>query len=322
VSDDGDVYATGFVKGALHVGDQMIGGDGIFVAMLAPDGALSWARTFGSSAGMQADRGLALTTAAGGVLVSGSYAGVLDFGGGGLGPGGAFVTMLNGGGQHVWSRGLPGTAAFVAGDGATKHVLVATNDDGGAMTVLAFGQLGDMLWSQDYSPGAFTSIAVDPSGNVLLAGNTTTADFGGGPLPSPLPNGEGFLVGLDPTGHHRFTHGLPFDTSQSTAAAIAVAPNGDVAVTGNYVHHVDSSTVIKSAFLVTVDPAGKALKSLTFGPTDGLGSSVTQQGWGVAPGPKPGSFYVGGDFYAQIDIAGASLVGDGTSDLFVARLPP
>ncbi|MFT3768033.1 MAG: hypothetical protein QM820_21500 [Minicystis sp.] len=319
------VIITGFVKGSLHVGKKQIpGGDGIFVAALdAQHGDLIWAHTYGSSAGMQADRGLSIAglPANGGAFVSGSYAGPLDFGAGPLPTtGGVFVLAIDHAGTPLWSTSFAGKAAFVAADPA-GHAVVASNADGGVMTARALDDGGGVLWSHTYSPGTFGAVAVDASGNTLLAGSTTTADFGGGPLPSPLPSGEGFLVSLDAAGKHRYTRGLPFDTFQSNAAALAVNAAGRTAVTGSYVHKVDSSTTIQSAFVVTFDKDGGKIGSQTFGPLDGFGGKVTQEGWGIAPAPADG-FYLGGDFYTAIDVAGKQLSGEGSADVFVARLAP
>ena len=317
----GNVLLTGFVKGTLTVAGQPItGGDGVFAAKLDPSGALVWARTFGSSASMQGDRGLGIAAGEQAVLLSGSYAGVIDFGGPSLpSGGGAFVAALDDAGDHLWSRGLPGSSALVAA-GADGQVFVATSSEGGQMSVRRLDASGADGWSHAYAPGRIGAITADAAGNVLFAGSTTSADFGGGPLPKPLPNGEAFAVSLDALGQHRFTRGLPFDTHQSDATALAIDAKGRVAVTGSYVHHVDSSTVIQSAFTAVLGDGGEILGSQTFGPIEGYGSKVTQVGRGIAPA-KAGGFYVGGDFYTAVLIAGASLTGAGSSDVFVAKLP-
>lgn len=321
VDASGAVVVTGFVKGSLDIGGAAVASsDGIFVAKLLPGGGLAWAHTYGSSAANQADRGLGVAiTGASGVLVSGSYSGALDFGGPSLPvAGGAFVASLDAAGAHLWSKQLPGTAAFVAS--SKDRALVAVNGDGDAMRVAALDEKGNELWSHKYAPGELGAITASPAGDVLIAGVSLGADFGGGPIAKPLPNGEAFLVALDADGKHRWTRGLPFDQHQSTALALTVNGDADIAVTGSYVHHVDEGSVIQSAFVVAVGFDGEVLASQTFGPIDGFGAKVTQEGWGIAPA-KAGGFYVGGDFYTAIDVAGASLSGEGSSDLFIAKLP-
>jgi hypothetical protein len=317
-----EVLVTGSVKGSLHVGGApMASSDGIFVVKLDGDGAPIWVKTYGTSAGKQADRGLSIAALPdGGAVVGGSFAGSLTIGMPVPADHGVFVAALSSTGDGAWAMAIDGTTGVVAA-GADGRVLAATNTDGGGMGVNAFGPGGTPGWGHKYAPGTINALALDAAGNALLVGSTTTADFGGGPLPSPLPNGEGFLVSLDPNGKHRYTRGLPFDTTQSNAVALTVDSAGHVAVTGSYVHKVDASTVIQSAFLATFDQAGAPLASHTFGPSDGFGGAVTQAGWGLAPAPA-GGLYFGGDFFTQIDVAGKSLQGDGTADVFVARLTP
>jgi hypothetical protein len=322
VSAANEVLLTGSVKGSLHVGGAPVASsDGIFVVKLDGDGELIWARTFGSSANKQIDRGLSIAALPdGGAVVGGSFAGSLTIGMPVPADHGVFVAALSPAGDGVWAMAIEGTTGVVAA-GADGRVLAATNTDGGGMGVHAFGPGGTPGWGHQYAPGTINAVALDAAGNALLVGSTTTADFGGGPLPSPLPNGEAFLVSLDPAGKHRYTRGLPFDTTQSSAVALAVDAAGHVAVTGSYVHKVDASTTIQSAFLATFDQAGAPLASHTYGPSNGFGGAVTQAGWGVAPAPA-GGLYLGGDFFTQIDVAGKSLQGDGTADVFVAKLAP
>lgn len=316
----GNVLLTGFVKGTVTIAGQPVSGDGVFAAKLDASGAFVWARTFGSSANMQADRGLAVSAREKGVLLSGSYAGSIDFGGGPLAQsGGAFVAALDDGGDHLWSKGFAGSAALVTA-GIEGRFFVATNAEGGVMGLRHFDAGGGEMWLKSYAAGSIGAITVDALGNAVFAGSATTADFGGGPLPSPLPNGEAFVASLDEKGNHRFTQGLPFDQHQSHATALGIDAAGRIGVTGSYVHHVDSSTVIQSAFASLLNPGGDLFGSQVFGPIDGFGGDVTQEGFGIAPA-KPGGFYLGGDFYTAVNIAGASLGGSGSSDLFIAKLP-
>jgi hypothetical protein len=176
------------------------------------------------------------------------------------------------------------------------------------------------MWEKSFGPGELDAVSIDGAGNIYFAGGTTGADFGGGPVKSNLPAGVAFVASLTGAGQHRFTTALPFDTTQSTAVALTLDGAGDVSATGSYVHHLPGG-VIQSAFVVTLDGAGNPTKSATFGPLDGYGTSVTQEGWGIGAGAN-GVLYLGGDFYAAIDVAGTTLSGDGSSDLFVAKLAP
>ena len=96
----------------------------------------------------------------GNVLVTGSFHGTVDFGGGLLPSGGGadvFIAKLDAGGGHLWSR-----------------------------------RAGN---AQDQNG---TSIAADPSGNAFVAGDVFgTVDFGGGPLTS-AGGADVFLAKLSP----------------------------------------------------------------------------------------------------------------------------
>lgn len=319
VDESGTVAVTGLVKGSLRIGGaQVTGGDGIFLASLDAQGNLLWAKTFGSAGSLQADRGLGVAFRAGTIAMSGAFAGALDLGGGSLGGGGVFLGLYNAAGSFQWGTSRPGGHAVV-GLAPSGRVFFGVSDTG-SISAAAFDPGSSELWTRDFGAGEIDAVTADDGGNLYLAGGTTSADFGGGPLPTPLPGGTAFVASLDPNGKHRFSKALPFDTTQSTAVALTLDGAGNVSTTGSYVHHM-SSGVIQSAFVVTLDPTGASTKSATFGPLDGYGTSVTQEGWGIAAG-QGGVLYLGGDFYAAMDVAGTTLSGDGSSDLFVAKLAP
>lgn len=320
----GDLLVTGSVQGALKVGGTAAGkGDGIFVLRLDAGGGLVWAATFGTSAGPQPDRGIGVAvTPAGTVVVTGAFHGAVDFGGGPLdgGSGSVFAVALDAAAHHLWSRRFDGVEAFVAA-GAAGHVLVAINGAGGVMTAVDLDAAGAPGWSHSYPSGSFRAVAANAAGDALFTGLATGVDFGGGALPDPLPNGQAFVVALDPLGHHLWSLGLPFDKHQSAGVALTVTSAGHPAVTGSYVHALASSAVMQSTFLVELDAGGAPVKSETFGPIDGIADGVSQEGWGLAPAAA-GGLYVAGDFYGAIDVAGQTLAGAGSADIFVARLPP
>jgi hypothetical protein len=178
---------------------------------------------------------------------------------------------------------------------------------------------GSEVWARTYKPASVGAVTVGPAGEVFFAGHTTGADFGGGKVAGSLPSGEAFVASLDAGGAYRYALALPFDTHQSAATAVALDLAGQAGVTGSYIHYVDSGNVVQSAFFAAVGPKGESLAQKTFGPSDGYGSGVTQEGWGLAPAPA-GGFYLGGDFYTAIDVGGTSLSGDGSADVFVAKV--
>jgi hypothetical protein len=188
--------------------------------------ATLWARTFGDASAQEA-MSVAID-ASGNVLVTGTVAGAVDFGGGALPPGGAsdaFVLKLDPAGNHLWSRrfGLSGTATGVSiAVDAANDVIVAGDFDGeidlgaGPATatysdvfLLKLDQDGNHLWSKTFGDPDFgyednvSEVVFDPSGNVLLLGTFDGyIDFGDGEID---PSADLVLVKLSSSGSHVYT---------------------------------------------------------------------------------------------------------------------
>lgn len=110
VGADDHLYVTGtFGSGAVlgpMVSDD--GGQKVFVASLSPwTGEPLWAKAFGDPKAYYSNEAGGIAVEPGGdVIVSGSFAGTMDLGGGAL-PGNVFVTRLSSlDGEHVWSHGF------------------------------------------------------------------------------------------------------------------------------------------------------------------------------------------------------------------------
>jgi hypothetical protein len=149
VDSSGNVLLTGSYSGALDMGGCPLSkpdGSGFFVAKLDPAGACVWSKGAAADMGNQYGRAVAVD-GTDNVLVTGSFDGVVDFGGGSFVSAGKdfFVVKLDAGGDHQWSRRAGGPL-----------------DDTG------------------------NGVAVDSVGNVVVTGAFNgTADFGTGPLVSP-----------------------------------------------------------------------------------------------------------------------------------------
>lgn len=148
-------------------GDEDGGGGGagvedVFVVKLDPGGTPLWAVTFGGPAN---DRVESLAVGVTGVVVTGSYAGTADFGGGPIAAGSPdaslYLVALDPDGSYVWGRVFDADRSAVG-----------------------------------------TSVDMDADGNVILLGSFSDArtDVGGGPLESE--SGGGFLAKYDPEGQH------------------------------------------------------------------------------------------------------------------------
>jgi hypothetical protein len=196
----GNVFVTGRYAGSVDFGGGPLTpatmASRMFVAKLdAADGHHHWSRSFGEGPGPAIGTALAVNDE-GDVLVTGSFAGSIDFGDGALHAAGgsdAFVVKLDGaGGAARWSK--------------------------------RFGDLADQQG---------TSIAVDAGGHVIVTGSFHGAiDIGLGPLESP-GGSNAFLLKLAPTGEPVWNKRFGEHKSARGAAA-AVAHTGEVAVTGSF----------------------------------------------------------------------------------------
>jgi len=184
VDGQGNVILVGDIAGTVDFGGGALisaGGTDVGVIKLDPAGTHIYSKLFGNTAAQTVSR--VAVDSVGNLLLTGSAAGKVDFGGGLLSSVGGtdiFVAKLTAGGVHLWSK-LYGAAG---------------NQDG-------------------------RDIAVDPGGAVLVAGDfTTTADFGGGVLTSAGVT-DGFLVKLDPFGAHVWSKRLGDVVAQSVAGVAA-----------------------------------------------------------------------------------------------------
>ena len=223
---------------------------GTSVAKLTVAGDPAWTKSW---MGVVGDAFAA--SAAGGALVTGSFRGSVDLGGGALVSAGLtdiFVVELSPAGDWTWNKRFGGYADEEA-DGlavtATGELLLAGRFDGpldlgGATPLLsvqaagAFAPSFDVfvakldahgahVWSRQFGDSTVdervTAAAAAPGGGVVVLGGAgDSIDFGLGALKQP--GGGAFVVGIDGDGQAQWNGTLP---SPGGAAAL-VAPNGNV----------------------------------------------------------------------------------------------
>jgi hypothetical protein len=226
VDGSGNATAVGYFAGTANFGGADLasaGGNDIFVVRLAAaNGAHQWSNRYGDADDQRAYA--AAVDGAGNVVLTGYFGGQLSFGGptftsvGGVD---IFLAKLTASGGHSWSQAFGTSLSYgevgegVAIDGSGNVVLtgeIVQNVDfgGGALTaptttydvfVAKFSSAGVHQWSKRYvAPwdDHGDAVAVDGSGNVVVAGDFyESEDFGGGPLLSP-GGSDGFLVKLTP----------------------------------------------------------------------------------------------------------------------------
>lgn len=207
------------------------GGEDILVAKLDADGGHLWSKRFGDAA-LQRAYGVAVD-GSGDIVVSGTFQGSVDFGGGplvssgGFGPlepgsvtwgGNAFVTKLNPEGELLWAKRLgqdgPQTALDVAttagGEIAITGLMYGDVDFGTGLMDCTYGDAfvakidatGAVRWvrhSGDRGHQYGHSTAMDGAGNVFVAGPFVgTINFGAGPLVNRRSARDVFLAKFGP----------------------------------------------------------------------------------------------------------------------------
>ena len=280
----GNAYITGILQGTANFGGNPLTSKGqadIFLAKLGPGGAHSWSTSFGDASGQYA-AGIAVDTA-GNVVITGYFAGSLDFGG--------VTTMLMSAG---------GLDTFVA----------------------RFDTAGVPLWSTRFGgpkDDLPAGIAVDAAGNVILTGSFSgSVDFGKGPLVSAGKE-DVFVVKLDPAGTTQWTKNFGgagkdqfaagITTDSASNISVAFYFNGDINLGGATLFSMGANDV----GVVKLNPLGGHVWSNRFGDVQ---NQVTV---GIAAYDTK-NLLLGGNFTGIVDFGGGQLVNSGGQDAFLVKL--
>jgi hypothetical protein len=302
----------------------------------APPGSPLWSGSFGD---LSIDEGSSVAVdAIGNVVVTGSFSGTVDFGGGPLmNDGTAIVVAKYSGvdGSHLWSRHFPFTEkrSSVAVDYFGDVVVTGCSwvgsgvggDEPGHQIITVgkhSGIDGDLLWSRNLEGTgkcSAESVAVNGFGDVMVTGHFMgTLDLGGGLEESSAGNVDIFVAkysGAD--GSHLWSRKLG-GIGDDTGSSVAVDGFGNVVVTGFFSDTVDfgggpltgDGTDIFVAKYSGVD--GSHLWSKRFG---GASSDVSRS----VTVDAQGNAVVTGSFSGTVDFGGGRMTSAGSSDVFVAR---
>ncbi len=358
VGPDGNLLLLGRAFGTISFGGELhdgVGTDDIFVAKLDPDGGFIWSRMFGGRDPDRAER--IATDAAGDVLITGAFTGVVDFGSGPFESAGlrdAFVLKLDGRtGAHVFSKrfGGPGDDyGFGVAPTADGDLLVAgrfeeTVDFGGGPLVSAGGRdiylarldgFGDHIWSRRYGgpdEDLAYDLAYDPAGGGFVLHGAFTGDV---TFEGVEVRGAGerdiFLAAFDADDNVRWVAAYgdaadqfetDFDTN--TWSAIALDAEGNIHLVGPLAGEArfGDGPPLRSAgrtdvYVVKLTPEGRFLYGNRFG-TDN--SEVALD---VAVAPTGHIAVVGRIFGTRgVDFGAAGRVDShGSSDGFILHLLP
>ncbi len=288
VDGSGNVIVAGRTYGGLP-GQTNAGYDDAFVRKLSPAGAELWTRQFGSPA---PDWALAVAVdGSGNIIVAGETYGPLP-GQTRAGSADAFVRKLSPEGAEIWT-GQFGSAASdrvwgVAVDGSGNIILMGATD--GALPgqtnsgswdafVRKLSPAGAELWTSQFgSPGpeGASGVAVDGSGNIIVAGDTESD------LPGQTRAGgrDAFVRKLSPAGAELWTR--QFGSSEPDwALGVATDGSGNIIVAGNTEGTLPGQTNAggDDAFVQKFSPAGVELWTGQFGsPAPDVAAGVAVDG--------------------------------------------
>jgi hypothetical protein len=340
VDGSGSVVVTGRFEGTVNFGGGTLvsaGDADIFVAKYNANGAHQWSQRFGSTS---YDQGVAVAVdGSGNVVVTGSFQGTVNFGGGALvsaGDADIFVAKYNANGVHQWSQRFGstgfdlGTAIAVDGSGTvvvTGGFEGTTNFGGGSLVsaggyevfVAKYNASGVHQWSQRFGSTLDDlgyDVAVDGSGAVVVTGYFMgTVNFGGGNLVS-AGSLDIFVAKYNTSGVHQWSQRFG-STTNDQGAAVAVDGSGNVIVTGRFQGTVNfgGGNLVSAGsydiFVAKYNASGVHQLSQRFGST-----SVDEVRAVAVDGS--GTVVVTGYFQGTVNFGGGNLVSAGSGDIFVA----
>ena len=303
-----------------------------YLARFDANGNHLWSVQY-SPAGPGASYELAAVDAAGNIYITGSLfnSTTIDYGGGTLNGPGMYIAKFNSSGVHQWSALYgAGTPRAIAADNANVVVAGYTStglDFGGGTVgnaggndafVAQFTSAGAHAWSAGFGDaddqGAM-DVAIDPSGNVLLAGSMEgTVDFGGGGLTANLL--DMFVAKFNSSGAHQWSQ--VFDGLFTPGGGIlvevniAAGPSNEVAVAGEFRNSVDfgggtlTSNGFSDIYLAAFNAAGAHQWSASYGTLGGSDKPTDVSIDGA------GNVLMCGDMADDMDLGGGtvSFVGD------------
>lgn len=343
-----EIYVTGRTSGAVDFGGGTLtpAGTDAFLASYAADGSYRWAKLLGGATNN--DEGLALATnAAGTVVLSGTFGGTVDFGGGALVANGTdgFVAAFDSAGAHELSLRIddgsasPDTAypSDVAID-ALGDVYVVGSFNGtltpGALSsaggrdvfLLKLDDSAQLVWAKRFGSAGLEfgqTVDLDGLGNLLITGNLSgAADFGGGLLSSQQAGfADVFVARFDDEGNHLSSRAFG-DVDDQFVGDVVVAADGSTLI-GGWTQGdvtVDGVTLVspgfvQNSFWILLDPMNTAVAGAIY-----TSSPESNQLRGVALGPNE-TVYVGGNYASPLSFAGETLPTVDFSSAYWARQP-
>jgi hypothetical protein len=301
--DQGGIYVAGDFAGTLVFGSTMITsvanffGDA-FIAKLDTNGDAQWAVRLGDDAattpsnggGTQTPHGVALHKNPTGfdVAVVGEFEETLDLHNG---------TILKAAANGTVAAGF--VAVFRSGDGSTEFGM----------------QFGDGTVEQ-----STRAVAFDPSGDVLVTGNTAgVISFPGGPMLTPTATMQAAFVAKVKGDGSTTTWAKVYGADTASGEGIGADASGDVLVTGDHSGDIDfgggalSNPNGPNVFVAKLDPTGTEIWANTYG------DSMAQHAHGLVVDAM-GRTFVAGEYTGHMTFGKTKLTSAGGDDIWVAKI--
>lgn len=337
---DGHLLATGNFQGSFSVGGQELqaSSEDVLLAKFDRDGEMVWARLFGGDMDQVGTN--VVVAPDGNIVVVGYFRMTIDFGDvtttGGEYDVTAFVAMFDPNGNHLWHRALPSFWSMPQGVVVDHlgNVTVAGNfshfidlgdgtiDAGPSnLFLLQLDSSGQYRFGQIFAASTWTralDLAVDPYGNLLLAGDFAgQLDLGAGAMDG---DHDAFVAKLDANGNPLWSRVVPC-TGDATAYEVAADGLGNVLVAASFAGSLETNEPLhatgQDAAILKFDADGNEIASRSFG------GMYTQEALGVAVDDQ-NNVLLGGQFKGEIILgsAEATAAADSSYDTFVVRLGP
>ncbi|MDC3953541.1 SBBP repeat-containing protein [Polyangium jinanense] len=346
VAPDGGYVIAGVIDGTLDNDFFTVSAGSAYVAKFDAAGVKQWERAYPATA-YGVVRALDIDTG-GNVILVGEFSGTIDFGGDDLttpSPGAdIFVVKLDAMGMHVWSKRFGTTSTQTAqgvavnGDGnlfVTGYIRddefsfggdsfnPGGNDD---IYVVSFDADGTHRWSRAFITGGDQrawSVAVTKDGHPVIVGQTSSnVNLGGSSNPGYGSNQDGIIAVYDKQDGAHLWSKFVGPSNDQNVNHVAIAPNGNVLVTGRFAGSVDfgSDSINVSG---STDTYFAEFNAADGAPVRGkrIGSTNTEtRGIGVAADGAGHIILTGRYSGGMLDVDGQVLPAPNGTDAFVVKL--
>lgn len=338
----GNTYIAGnFQAASAQLGSvtlTQIGNQDAFAAKFDTSGTVLWAKNFGGSGGANVQASGIAVDGSGNVYLGGYFEGSMTTPAlPQIGDSDAFAIKLNASGTTTWAKNFGGSGANVSGStiavdgsgnvylgGSFQNANLTTpaltpigNNDAFAFKLNASGTT---MWAKNFGGnGAYAygkSIAVDGSGNVVLAGYFSDANLTT-PLLTQIGSFDGFAVKLNASGATTWAKSYGGNGAQVQIYATAMDGSGNIYLGGNFYSTLTTPPLTpiggQDAFAFKLDTSGTTTWAKNFG-----GSNAAAYVTAIAV-DSSGNVFLGGSFDSS-SLTTPALTKAGAQDAFVFRL--